>query len=101
MTLFSLWTRLKQELSYRWAASWHHPRFGIRFADGKVQRVYGKVNPRFLRALKDFRDLEELSEGWMMAVPSRQDARSLKIIGSPHFSEVTLQRLRNLLQSSV
>ena len=101
MTLFSLWIHLKQELGYRWAASWHQPRFGIRFANGKIQRVYGKVNPRFLRALKDFRDLEGLSEGWMMAIPTQRNPRSLKIIGSPQLSEATLQRLRNLLQSSV
>jgi hypothetical protein len=101
MTVFSLWIRLKQELAYRLAASWHHPRFGIRFSEGKVVRVYGKVNPRFLRALHDFKDLERLSEGWMMAVPSQRDGQSLKIIGSPQLSDILLQRLRNLLQSSV
>lgn len=101
MTVFSLWIRLKQEFAYRLAASWHHPRFGIRFSDGKVLRVYGKVNPRFLRALKDFKDLESLSEGWIMGIPTRRDARSLKVIGSPQLSEALLQRLRNLLQSSI
>lgn len=101
MSLFTLLTRYQQDLTYRLAASWHHPRFGIRFYKGRIVQVYGQVNPRFLRALKDFKGLEDISQGWIMGIPTQRDTRSLKLLGSALFSEGLLQRLRNLLQSSV
>lgn len=101
MSIFVLLTHYQQDLAYRLAASWHHPRFGIRFYEGRVVQVYGQVNPRFLRELKDFKAIESVTQGWIMGIPAQRDARSLKLMGSTQFSEALLQRLRNLLQSSV
>lgn len=100
MPISSFFSQLYPRLCYRLAASWHHPRFGIRWHQGEIAQVYGKVNPRLIRALKEFKDLESVAQGWVMAVPTGQGS-GLRWITSAHFDDTLTQRLRNLLQCSV